>query len=185
VRKGYTPGAEDLRLLSEHLCYEVEMTFHLADWLIQFAQPWSFPLHNAVLEAWTVHLRQLIEFFWPQGDRRVGDNPDALAADFFEESEWERLCPERPEVLGEAIRQKIGWGVVHLTYGRAWSKPDDKGWDFVGLSTALAPAVIALVDNVEPGKLDPDDVERMRECAERWGGRGGGAAMDYLSGKTS
>jgi len=45
--------------------------------------------------------------------------------------------------------------------------------------------VIALVDNAEPGKLDPHEVERMRECAERWGGRGGGAAMDYLSGKTS
>ena len=131
MANGYTPSDDDLRRLSEHLCYEVEMTFHLADWLNEFAQPWSFPAHNAVLEAWTIHLRQLIDFFWPKGERRVVEGiPDAIAADFFEEGEWERLCPERPEVLSEAIRKKIGWGVVHLTYGRAWSKPEDKLWDF-------------------------------------------------------
>jgi hypothetical protein len=182
MAKHYTPDEDDLRLLSEHLCYEVEMTYALAGWMIENQGTADQLAANAVLESFTIHLRQLIDFFWPENPRRSGDTPDALAADFFEEGEWERLRPERPEILSEAIRRKVGWGVAHLTYGRARSKPEDKQWAVVALAHALAPAVIAFVDNVEPGKLVPEEVERMKKCAEVWGGRGGEPeVMKYLS----
>jgi hypothetical protein len=177
------PTTADLGLLSEHLCYEVEMTYCLAAWLGAF--PNASLVHNAALEAFTIHVRQLTDFFWPQHPRRGGDSPDAFASDFFEEGEWERLQPERPDVLSDAIRKKIGWGVAHLTYGRAWSKPEDKQWNVAARARALAPAVIALVDNVEPEKLDPDHVKRMKVCAEEWGGRPGGlVTTGVLSGWT-
>jgi hypothetical protein len=181
--RDYTPSEDELRLLSEHLCYEVEMTYSLALWLAAFAGVDQL-VHNAVLESFTIHLRQLIDFFWPSGNRRVGDNPDALAADFFEEGEWDRLRPERPVVLSEAVGHKVGWGVAHLTYGRAGVTPDEKEWGFVELAEALAPAVIAFVDNVDPEKLVPEEVERMKAVAEYWGGRGDGGAMQYLRTKT-
>jgi hypothetical protein len=185
VPKDFTPTDDDLRLLSEHLCYEVEMTYSLAAWMVAHRGEGDQLAANAVLESFTIHLRQLIDFFWPENPRRSGDAPDALASDFFEEGEWERLRPERPEILSEAIRKKVGWGVAHLTYGRARAKPEDKEWAFVALAHALAPAVIAFVDNVEPRKLVPEEVERMKTCAEAWGGQGDDPeAMKYLSTRT-
>jgi hypothetical protein len=86
VAKSYAPKADDLLLFSEHLCYEVEMTYALAGWHLA-PDSENVLLRNAMLEAFTIHLRQLIDFLWPQGDRRVGDTPDALAADYFETAE--------------------------------------------------------------------------------------------------
>jgi hypothetical protein len=182
VPKSFSPTADDLRMLSEHLCYEVDMTYGSAAWMLGMAANADPVSQNAVLESFTIHLRQLIDFFWPENPRRSGDTPDAVAADFFDEGEWESLCPERPEILSEAIRKKIGWGVAHLTYGRARAKPEDKPWQFVALAHALAPAILAFVDNVDKTKLNPDDVERMKTHAEAWGGRGDDpGAMQYLS----
>jgi hypothetical protein len=135
----------------------------------------------------TIHLRQLIDFFWPPKNvRRDGrKNPDALAADYFEAGEWEQLCPERPKVLSKAIREKVGWGVAHLTYGRAWSKPEDKEWNVLELGHALLPAVRAFVENVEPGKLDPEHIERMKIAAEAWSRIvSSSEAMQYLGNRT-
>jgi hypothetical protein len=178
------PSSRDLNLLSEHLCYEVEMTCSLAAWMLE--PPTEDMLtRNAVLESWTIHVRQLIDFLWPQ-HRHGGENPDALAADLCADGEWDQLRPERPDVLSEAIRNKIGWGVAHLTYGRARSKPEDKQWDVIALTRALAPALIVFVDSVEPEKLDPEHVQRMKWCAEAWGGRGGRGigAMQHLAAHT-
>jgi hypothetical protein len=179
VAKDYTPSDDDLRFLSEHLCYEVEMTYSLATWMARGYGKADALAANAVLEAFTIHLRQLIDFFWPGKQRYLGPPPDALAADYFEAGEWDRIRPERPDVLSKAIRRKVGWGVVHLTYGRAWAKPEDKQWPFVELAQALAPAILAFLDHLEQGKLEPEHVERMKVQAEAWRDLPG--AMQYLS----
>lgn len=54
-----------------------------------------------------------------QAPRSEHSGSDALAADYFPPGEWARLRPERPQILNDALRRRVGWGVAHLTYGRA------------------------------------------------------------------
>jgi hypothetical protein len=170
-RPPFTPSDDDLRQLTEHLFYEVQMTFFLAAVLVK-AQRQPPPaaanqfLINVHVEAFTMHLRQLIDFLWGERSARSGTN--AFAADYFAPGEWAKLRPERPEILSEAIRRKVGWGVVHLTYERAWSTPLDKQWDFDRLARGLAPAVICFVDNVDRAKLDREYFDHIRQWPEQF-----------------
>jgi hypothetical protein len=134
------------------LVYEIEMLYHLPALILRSHGLYPQHVRNALIEAFTIHVRQLIAFFWPLGRRRRGG---LLAADYFPPGRWDEVRPERPAVLDEALRRKVGWGIAHLTHDRAWSKPEDKLWDFVGLGRALAPAVICFVDHVDHTKLDP------------------------------
>jgi hypothetical protein len=155
--------------LTEHLRYEVEMTFYVASLLVNTQGTVLDPFaRNAQIEAFTIHLRQLIDFFWK--DRRPGERPraepDAFASDYFALGEWEKLRPERPAVLNAALREKVGWGVAHLTYGRARSTLQDKQWKPIDLSCALAPAVVCFAENVDPAKLEPRSVDAIKASAE-------------------
>ena len=161
-KASYTPGAEDLYRLGEHLFYEVVMLYRLPPLVIHSPGLYPQDTRNALIEAFTIHVRQLIDFFWPEGARHKST---ALASDYFDRDEWEGLRPGRPEILSEALRQKVGWGVAHLTYDRAWAPPEEKGWDFVGLARAFAPAVICFADHVGPDRLDPAYPQAMKAYA--------------------
>jgi hypothetical protein len=166
-RAASTPSEEDLRLLSEHLHYEIQMTFDLASVVLTGGYATAHPiLRNAMVEAFTIHVRQLIDFFWSGRTRR---NPrDAFAADYFDSHEWVSIRPNRPRELGEDLWQKVGWGVVHLTYGRAHVTAEQKEWRPVEICVALTPAVLCFVDNVDPSKLDPAWFDHVRPCVERF-----------------
>jgi hypothetical protein len=161
------PKADEIRQLSEQVEYEVTMTFALIDQLLG-PRYWDQQVAlNALIEAFTLHVRQLIGFLWPDRPREG----DMLAADYFEPGEWERLRPKRPQVIDKALCDKIGWGVAHMTYGRARGTPEDKQWPFLRIGQALAPAVLCFLENVDQSKFDPGHYERMRDCVEafqRW-----------------
>jgi hypothetical protein len=161
------PKADEIRQLSEHLRYEVTMTFALIDQLLG-PRYWDQQVAlNALIEAFTLHVRQLIGFLWPE---RVREG-DELAADYFEPGEWERLRPERPEVINEAQYRKISWGVAHLTSRRARGAPEDMQWPFLEIGQALAPALLCFLDNVDRSKLEAEDYNAMRvsvEAFRRW-----------------
>lgn len=141
-------------MLSEHLFYEVQMTFGLAALLASTrATAVDFPTHNARVETFPMHVRQLIEFLWLEKER-YGKTRELFAADYFAPGEWADLRPERPDILNEALRHKIGWGIAHLTYKRARSTEQDKQWNPIALGCALAPAVICFTDNVNSAALD-------------------------------
>src|ERR1044071_5847097 len=115
-RQPSTPSDDDLRLLSEHLHYEVVMTFGLARLLVDTqGAAVNRLVRYAQLEAFTIHVRQLIDVLW--GDRKRPT--DAVASDYFAPGEWANLRPERPAILSDSLYDKVGWGVAHLTYGRA------------------------------------------------------------------
>jgi len=165
--KPWAPNADDLRALTEHLYYEVQMTFGLGAWLVHSqGTVLNQTARNAEVEAFTIHVRQLIDFLWmeqPQDSKKR----DAFAADYFAPGEWDKLRPARPQILEPALRRKVGWGVAHLTYDRAWSTPQDKQWNPVALGCALAPAVVCFADNVDPAKLDPQwPVDDMKTLAD-------------------
>jgi hypothetical protein len=164
VKQRRTPSSDEIRQLSEHLNYEVEMTFGLIALLLDstFWEPRWRAAHNAQVESFTIHVRQLIDFFWKDDPRK----DDATAADYFAPGEWHRLRPKRSRVIDEAMHRKIGSGVAHLTYGRAQSTVEDKQWPFVEIGQALVPAVFCFLDNVDRSKLEPEHYNLMRDSVE-------------------
>jgi hypothetical protein len=160
-RKRWTPTAEDRQLLTEHLFYEVQMTFFLA---AQLDSPTGsrldVSLRNAQIESFALHLRQLTEFFWGEPDRDRQER-HALAADYFPEGEWARLRPELPSILVPE-----GAGFARLGYGEAWVRPADNVWDLVTQAFALAPVVKTFADAVDHSQFTAGYVSGMRICAE-------------------
>lgn len=158
-RQGFTPSEADLRQLTETLWYEIQMAFDLGESLALSTGPLgsSIPqvVKNAMLESFTIHVRQLIDFFWTRRSKHAKTERDAFATDFFDPGEWDRIRPARPAVLGPDLADKVGWGVAHLTYGRAIATPEQKQWPTVVICGALVPAIRTFIENVDPTKLDP------------------------------
>jgi hypothetical protein len=161
-----TPTANDLLALSEHLFYEVQMAFSLATYLAQTRGTVTNQItRNAEIEAFTIHVRQLIDFLWMDRPEK-SKNTNAFAADYFAPGEWAKIRPKRPEILNAALRHKVGWGVAHLTYDRARSTSLDKQWDPIALAGAIAPAVSCFAENLDHQKLKPDHIALMKGYAQ-------------------
>jgi hypothetical protein len=160
-RKRWGPSAEDRQLLTEHLFYEVQMTFFLAG---QLDSPTGsridVSLRNAQIEAFALHLRQLTEFLWGEPERERQER-HAFAEDYFPEGEWARLRPELPAIL---VPDSPGF--ARLGYGEAWLRPADKVWDLVTQAFAIAPVVRRFADTVDHEQFTPGYVSGMRICAE-------------------
>jgi hypothetical protein len=154
----FTPSDRERFLLSEHLFYDIQMTFVLADVLMGMLQnPAPSPLddlvRSALLESFLARCRSCVEFFWH--DRRKWE--DALAADYFAPGEWKKMRPNRPHRLNRVVTQKVGWGGMHLTYPRARTtgKPKEKEWEPIRMCAALEPAVRLFIDRVDSTQFDP------------------------------
>jgi hypothetical protein len=176
VRKArrWSPAAAEREQITAHLFYEVQMTFFLAGHLNTPAgSRVDVSLRNAHVEAFTIHLRQLIDFFWGERQRRGGER-DAFAADFYPEGQWARLRPELPAVLDKALCDRSDWGITELTYGRGSVGPAANVWDVVTQAFALAPAVRRFADTVDHAQFTPGYVNGMKLCAEMFldGNRG-------------
>lgn len=131
-------------------------------------------LRNAQVEAFTLHLRQLTEFFWgePARDR---EQRYAYAADYFPDGEWARLRPELPSVL-----VADGPAFARLSFTDAWQRPADKVWDLVTQAFALAPVVTRFADTVDHSQFTEGYVNGMRICAEIFS-RGQRSAASHLA----
>src|SRR4051812_45404636 len=160
-KRGWTPDAADREQLTEHLFYEVQMTFFLA---AQLSTPTGsrldVSLRNGQVEAFALHLRQLTEFFWGEPDRDR-ERRHAFAADYFADGEWARLRPQLPGILAPE-----GSAFARLSYDGSWVRPSDKVWDLVTQAFALAPAVIRFADAVDHSQFTAGYVSGMRICAD-------------------
>jgi hypothetical protein len=165
----YTPTEAERYQLSEHLQYDIQMTFDLAHVLnLRFQTPPATALdllvNNALVESFVARARSLVEFFWH--DRRKQE--DALAADYFPPGEWKRMRPARPQRLGRLVTAKVGWGAMHLTYRRARSTPADKQWMGVEMCAALEPTVRLFIDNVDASQFDPHTFSAIQPFVDRF-----------------
>lgn len=139
----------DLRKLAEeHLTYEVAMLHDTAEALAaSVAQDET--VHNALVESFTIHLRALIDFLWPNNPRA----DDVIANDFFyRPSAWDTARPAFPVVLDPA-RQRAGKEVAHLTYARLNVKPDDKRWPYIEMANAVLTAFHVFVNNAPASRI--------------------------------
>jgi hypothetical protein len=163
VAERWQPEKADLARLGEHLFYEIQMALALGDVLARGTGPDSGPLRSAHIEAFTIHVRRLIDFFWCESAR--AGKREAFAADFYDEGDWARMRPERPRALDQALRCTVGWGVAHLTYEPAWVTPQDKQWDVRALTLAFVPVIRRFAETVDP-RLLPGVVPEIRWAVE-------------------
>lgn len=119
----------ELREVALHLGYEVRMLL-MTDLLLlreqehpldrSNQQAWT--IHNALLEAHTIHSRSLFDFFFKGPDKPL----DARAGDFV--AGWKLKRPKPSAVLA-TVSSRVGQEIAHLTYGRlAYKNESERVW---------------------------------------------------------
>jgi hypothetical protein len=84
-------------------------------------------IHNALLEAFTIHARGLLKFLYPENPK----SDDVIAEDFFPIAlEWKKARPKKTKILKKA-HERVGKEVAHLTYARQDVTPEKKPWPFL------------------------------------------------------
>lgn len=142
---------EELRIASEHLHYELLM-LSAVSYAIDSGVSVLSPLHNALIESFAIHLRNLIDFLWPEGP----DNDWVVAADYFSDlEEWQSSFGKIPPKL-KAARIRAAKEIAHLTYARIAVEEDKKGWDFIGLLDGVADGMARFAVKVDRDKVCPE-----------------------------
>jgi len=120
---------ENLLKASEHLAYEFWMIDSLARKL-KAEEASDDPMKNAMLEAFTVHARSILDFFYlPENQRRIPKPDDMLADDYLHEdrNRWRSQRPTRTAILDQ-VNDHVNKEIVHLCYGRIDALAIMKEW---------------------------------------------------------
>ena len=143
----------DTKGASEHVAYEIRMFFATHGLLIGEAVP-PGPLHDAVLESFAVHLRNLVEFAFDAPER-----DDVRAEHYFSDPKtWRELRYGKPDDLDRAQKQ-ANKQISHLTYARIGA---DKRWYVGGLAFKLHEYIRIFLDNAEEARMGEELLEAKR-----------------------
>jgi hypothetical protein len=124
---------EVLARVADHLDYEYEMLMALAQAMASgiSAQGW---LTNALLESFVIHVRALVDFFYPPESAK---SDDVIAGHFFDNpGEWERIRPQLSETLKRG-RARAHKEIAHLTYARLDVTPEAKSRAFIDVANEM------------------------------------------------
>jgi len=121
------PSRKVLRRAARHVDHEMEMVLGTGERLRRPAEAGADPLlRRALLEAWGVHYRALLEFFHPA----KGTRPDVILAEhyFRDPAIWNRLAPRLTKRQARR-REALHIMLAHLSYRRhprltRWSVAD-------------------------------------------------------------
>jgi hypothetical protein len=123
-------SVDDLRASSEHVLYEVQLLFRLADRLRASSDghnelPWEIEV--ACIESFAVHARALTEFLWsdPKGDRFPDD---AFASEFFPPAQWANLRDRVQRSAIDGLSRRTGNEIAHLSYKRSTLPREERSW---------------------------------------------------------
>lgn len=138
----------ELQAASDHLLYEVQMFRATALGLASGLFPGG-PLHDALLESFIVHGRNLLHFLYPERPQPS----DVLADDFFTDpSVWSlKRCDLPPALV--AVRGRANKEVAHLTYDRLAVQPEQKGWAFLEILRDVESKLQIFLNTVDATKL--------------------------------
>lgn len=143
---------EELRGSSNHLWYEIWMYQSLVAGMGSGIAGVGV-INNTLLEAFAIHVRVLIHFFYSVNPKK----DDVVAEHFFEDSQdWKRQIPPKTEIL-KAAKKRADKEVAHLTYSRLKVAPEKKPWNFMEISNDLQVVVSKFI------KLCPRDI-----LGDRW-----------------
>ena len=150
----------ELREASKHLKYEIQMLFYLRDYL-QFSivdralddrQDHGLPARNAIIESFGTHLRNLVHFFYDDGQK----SGDLESKDYVPDAQayWKGR-PKRPQRLSDRTMQRVSREIAHLTLHRS-SSPAEKTWQYVATCDELVPVVENFLEHVDPARVEPN-----------------------------
>lgn len=135
---------ELLEYFSEHIRYEVQMLLNAA-WAISKKLQIQQGLEFMIVEAYAVHLRNLIAFLYPESTR----DDDVCAKDFFlDEITWEQVRPEAGEGMKKA-RKRAHKEVSHLTTSRQFGTPKGKEWNIAGFTGEVMPVFEKFIESAD------------------------------------
>jgi hypothetical protein len=158
------PSPGELRAFTEeHLLYEVGM---LADLTKRLQEVWAhdhaagkcdlewldLQTRNALVEAFAMHARGLLDFFYATPPVR---EDDALAQHFVQ-GEWKP--PQQTEAL-RGVKKRVNKEVAHLTYHRLLVTDAAKEWSYGQIWLAFGEIIRAFLDQASPDRL-PASVAR-------------------------
>jgi hypothetical protein len=151
------PVQERAREWGGHLVFEVEQLCRLGVRLEDLRRDGMAELHDAVdaavLEAFILHTRSLIEFLWLSDDADVREarteaathgriivrkkpHPhDVLAEHYYGPGQWQ---PGQMTLLLATAHEKSNWGVAHCSYRRL-DPEDARGWEHAQITATSLP----------------------------------------------
>jgi len=128
---------EELIGASDHLKYEVDMFFGLADAMAS-GEIGQGIIGNALIECFTVHTRVLLDFLYGSAKAR---EDDVISDDFFDDvSVWSEARPPKTELL-DSVHKRVGKEVAHLTYARQKISSEQKQWAFGQIANEIKPVL--------------------------------------------
>ena len=159
-----TRKPEELHVFSQHLLYELQVLFRLADRLRAHTDgreqlPWEVEM--ACIESFAIHARALENFLW--GDRKGDRFPDdAFAADYFAPGEWATLR-ERVQRSGiDGMAARTGHEIAHLSYKREMKPASDRNWPFDVIAGVIGRAFRLFLEHVPTEHIADGFESRLR-----------------------
>ncbi|HEY1855581.1 MAG TPA: hypothetical protein VGG40_13440 [Solirubrobacterales bacterium] len=155
---------QELRAFSEHLLYELQMLFRLADRLRAHSEgheqlPWEVEM--ACIESFAIHARALEGFIW--ADRKGGRYPDdALAADYFLIGAWATLRQRVQRSALDGMAARTGHEVAHLSYKRSAKSEAERNWPFDVIAGVIGRAFRLFLEFVPADHVVDDFESRLR-----------------------
>jgi hypothetical protein len=151
------------RYSREHLLYEVGMFFQLGRLLMTgpfLATPpeAAVVMHNAALEAFVIHLRNLLDFFYTQEPLKT----DVIAAMFYDAGKLPADFPPKSSMLVTA-HLKAHKGLSHLTTERPPEGSLEKDWRFHLLMMEIKQLFEKFLRTASTARLDPEFIEHTRK----------------------
>jgi hypothetical protein len=156
MKSRQTRSDEVLVNASKHLAYEIQMLDSLARQL----QTWALgdgPLKNATLEAFTIHARSILDFFYLPEQNRPLHKDQVLADDYFHDdpSTWRSKRPERTPILNE-VNNRVNREIAHLTYNRLEMLSIMNKWPALQIRDGLFMILGAFITLVPASRIDDE-----------------------------
>jgi hypothetical protein len=149
-------SAQELQKYSaDHVWHEIKMFFGTGPYVPYATSPQVKIMDDAMLESFVLHLRNLMNFFYP--GRIMSD--DVIAADYFDSGQM----PELKSKLLPRAKDRADKELSHLTSKRLPHHHPDKFWESGPLMRDLAEVIEAFIRGASPHKLDTDFVVRVTD----------------------
>ena len=145
---------ETMQAASHHLLYEWWMLRETATWLASNVSRTPAE-QNAELESFCLHVRNLLDFFYPELRGRQARWGDVVAQDFLPAGDWQTGKPPVAEALAK-VGIRVDKQLAHLTYARLRATEAHSQWDFLQITAALSEVVQVFVHLAEPSLLSPE-----------------------------
>jgi hypothetical protein len=114
-------------------------------------------LHDQLVEAYALHLRNLIEFLYD----KPKDNYIRAEEFFSDPKTWKNLAGTRTKALGKAQGQASAQ-VAHLTYDRVDLTLEEKKWLIGPLSKEIVELLAKFLSNADEDRMGPELIKLKR-----------------------